>query len=77
MPRNWRHRSIRRRILRTAEERDMPTARVQFVTTADGQELAVMSRAEYDRLAAAAEMDIVEDTVTPTGIPVSAPRGPA
>ncbi len=43
----------------------MPVACVQFVTMPGGQELAVMSRADYERLAAAAELDVVEGVVAP------------
>lgn len=65
MPRTWRHRSIRRRHPRPPDEQAAPAARVQFVTTPGGKELAVMSRADYERLVAAAELDVVEDVVTP------------
>jgi hypothetical protein len=41
---------------------------VQFVTTLGGQELAVMSRADYERLAAAAELDVVEGVVVTPAI---------
>ncbi len=68
MPRNWRHRGVRRRSPRLPEDRAVPVACVQFVTTLGGQELAVMSRADYERLAAAAELDVVEGVVVAPAI---------